>query len=424
MKQKRILNICMVLTIIFTIGCGIMAVGSVKGWFAEEDAFSTLTVSEKTGIAMVERSGVAYEVTADTSLEKKDRLYTKPAAALAVSSGERTILRMGSNAELSVTDMEQALQLDVTKGNVLGDARDVNDLILTSNRTKINMNHGVAAVSTQAGATTVYVYAGEVTLGETDDTSDKVTAIPAGKKAVLVDGEEQYEISKLTVNHLSDEQIGQLLTCGLDDTFCFTESDLNNTQEDRKKETKTEQKNAVKADESTKAYRTEEQKTGADKETEEDKTEEAKSNPQENGNAAPEKNPTCTIKIVCDTILDNKEDFTPGKEGYVPSSGVILGTTEVEFTDGETVFDVLQRACDKNGIQIEYSYTPIYESYYIEGMNHIYEFDCGPESGWMYKVNGWFPNYGCSSYYVEEGDSIVWCYSCKGLGADVGGSNF
>ena len=134
--------------------------------------------------------------------------------------------------------------------------------------------------------------------------------------------------------------------------------------------------------------------------------------------------PACTIQIVCDTILKNKGNLTPGKEGYVPSSGVILGTTKVDFTEGETVFDVLQRACTQNNIQIEYAYTPIYESYYIEGINHIYEFDCGSESGWMYKVNGWFPNYGCSSYTLEDGDSIVWCYTCNGLGADVGGSNF
>ena len=38
----------------------------------------------------------------------------------------------------------------------------------------------------------------------------------------------------------------------------------------------------------------------------------------------------------------------------------------------------------------------------------------------MYKVNGWFPNYGCSSYYLRDGDVIVWCYTCEGLGTDVG----
>ena len=43
-----------------------------------------------------------------------------------------------------------------------------------------------------------------------------------------------------------------------------------------------------------------------------------------------------------------------------------------------------------------------------------------PESGWMYKVNEWFPNYGCSAYTLKPGDDIVWCYTCVGLGADVG----
>ena len=33
----------------------------------------------------------------------------------------------------------------------------------------------------------------------------------------------------------------------------------------------------------------------------------------------------------------------------------------------------------------------MYNSYYVEGIGNLYEFDCGSESGWMYKVNGWFP---------------------------------
>ena len=92
-----------------------------------------------------------------------------------------------------------------------------------------------------------------------------------------------------------------------------------------------------------------------------------------------------------------------------------------EFEKGETVYDVLSRVCSYAGIQMEASWTPLYNSYYVEGINNLYEFDCGNESGWMYKVNGWFPNYGCSSYYLEDGDTIVWTYTCNGLGADVGG---
>ena len=113
------------------------------------------------------------------------------------------------------------------------------------------------------------------------------------------------------------------------------------------------------------------------------------------------------------------DNLTAGKEAYVPSNGVILDTSTVEFTEGETVFDVLKRVCEYTGIQLEYSWTPMYDSYYIEGINNLYEFDCGNESGWMYKVNGWFPNYGCSQYALQDGDTVTWVYTCE-LGRDVG----
>ncbi len=129
---------------------------------------------------------------------------------------------------------------------------------------------------------------------------------------------------------------------------------------------------------------------------------------------------TCTITIVCPTIFDNLNSLNAEKAPFVPKDGTILPSTKVTFTGGETVFDVLRRVCDAAQLQIEYSYTPLYESYYVEGINHLYEFDCGPESGWMFKVNEWFPNYGCSAYTLKDGDDIVWCYTCTGLGADVG----
>ena len=129
---------------------------------------------------------------------------------------------------------------------------------------------------------------------------------------------------------------------------------------------------------------------------------------------------TCTITIVCNTILDNTDNLNEEKAPFVPKDGTILPKTTVSFAQGDTVFEVLKKVCDATDLQIEYSYTPMYESYYIEGINHLYEFDCGLESGWMYKVNEWFPNYGCSAYTLKDGDDIVWCYTCNGLGADVG----
>ena len=129
---------------------------------------------------------------------------------------------------------------------------------------------------------------------------------------------------------------------------------------------------------------------------------------------------TCTISISCSTILSNMDQCKEPKKEYVPDNGVILSTTTVTFTEGESVFDVLQRVCCDNGIQMEASRSPKYNSAYVEGIANLYEFDVGEGSGWMYKVNGWFPNYGCSGYTLSQGDVICWVYTCN-LGDDVGG---
>jgi hypothetical protein len=104
----------------------------------------------------------------------------------------------------------------------------------------------------------------------------------------------------------------------------------------------------------------------------------------------------------------------------VPEDGWILEPTEVVFYDGENVFQVLKRTCKQNGIHMEFENTPIYNSAYIEGIHNLYEFDVGELSGWMYSVNGWYPNYGCSRYALKDGDVVEWRYTCD-LGYDVGG---
>lgn len=129
---------------------------------------------------------------------------------------------------------------------------------------------------------------------------------------------------------------------------------------------------------------------------------------------------TCTISISCSTINDNISWLDPEKVELVPEDGWILPATTVTFYEGESVFNVLLRTCKQFGIHMEFMNTPIYNSAYIEGIHNLYEFDCGELSGWMYKVNEWFPNYGCSRYQLKEGDVICWVYTCN-LGIDVGG---
>lgn len=127
----------------------------------------------------------------------------------------------------------------------------------------------------------------------------------------------------------------------------------------------------------------------------------------------------CTLLIECSTVLANLDKLKEGKESIVPSNGVIYGTRTLTFEQGDTVFDILQREMQSNRIPFEYVATPVYGGNYIEGINNLYEFDCGELSGWMYSVNGVYPNYGCSQYEVKAGDQIVFRYTCD-LGNDLG----
>jgi hypothetical protein len=129
---------------------------------------------------------------------------------------------------------------------------------------------------------------------------------------------------------------------------------------------------------------------------------------------------TCTFSIECSTILNNLSMLEPEKLEMVPFDGMILAEITVVFYEGESVFDVLQRVCIENNIHMEASWTPMYNSAYIEGIHNLYEFDCGALSGWMYKVNGWYPNYGCSRYQLQDGDVVEWRFTCD-LGNDIGG---
>lgn len=136
-----------------------------------------------------------------------------------------------------------------------------------------------------------------------------------------------------------------------------------------------------------------------------------------------EESETVFISIRCDTVLDNYDDLDPAlrSEEYVPNDGVILPPTEYVLRHGDTVFDILDRAVRYNKIQMEYQGSDKngFGSVYIQGIHYIYEFSCGPLSGWMYRVDGEYPNYGCSKYELKDGQVIEWIYTCD-LGRDVG----
>ncbi len=118
---------------------------------------------------------------------------------------------------------------------------------------------------------------------------------------------------------------------------------------------------------------------------------------------------TATISISCKTAVDCKN--------FDRKNAEILTDYAVGFDEGDTVFDVLKNACKENKIQFEYDGSGT--SVYVNGIDYLYEFDCGELSGWEYRVNGKFQNVGCNSCKLYDGDKIEWLYTCD-LGADIG----
>jgi len=213
------------------------------------------------------------------------------------------------------------------------------------------------------------------------------------------------------------------------------ENDKKQRQVEKQK-TKTEEKEVVKDTEKPEQPAKKEQSSNKDtaapvpnsneqkQNIEKQKVENPKQPPVEKTEPLAEKKQSVTIAIRVDTLLKHWDMLDPAlqSEKYVPKNGAILKSATYELlSEKDTVWDVLQRATKEHKIQMEYqgANENIYNSVYIEGINHLYEFSAGELSGWMYKVNGVYPNYGCSQYVLKDGDVIEWNYTVD-LGRDLG----
>ena len=426
-KKKKIANIIMIAVIAAIVAVGVLSVGRYRGRIGHNgETQVTACAARDKGVIDLTRSGIAAHLEDTAALRDGDKLSSHKGAQVSVSFGD-SYLVLGENASL-VVDQASAPHFAVTvlSGEVFLCAKEA--VSARFDEQTVNVASSTVVLSVRTGSESIGVLAGEVTVGEKTLSGGQAAAFTAN-------GGPTY--TTLSAASLSDF----LLRCAQDSTaaLCFTAAELSQVLADRRSQTANPSENT---DTSTSAPGTSAAAASPGK-NDSVGTSEAPDGDKQGGSSTssgssstkPDKKPdddspnkeesvtshTCTIEIRCDTILDNMDELETGKDSYVPADGTILAATTVSFTDGETVFDVLKRACEQNGIQLEYSYTPLYESYYVEGIHHLYEFDCGSESGWMFKVNGWFPNYGCSAYTLSQGDSIVWCYTCHGLGADVGG---
>ena len=86
---------------------------------------------------------------------------------------------------------------------------------------------------------------------------------------------------------------------------------------------------------------------------------------------------------------------------------------KLNYSNGMTALSVLQAVVSNlNWKNTEFGA-------YVVGIDGLEEFDYGNQSGWMYSVNGVFPDYSAGNYILKEGDNVVWSYTTN-LGNDIG----
>ncbi|MEG2213072.1 MAG: S-layer homology domain-containing protein, partial [Clostridiales bacterium] len=117
-----------------------------------------------------------------------------------------------------------------------------------------------------------------------------------------------------------------------------------------------------------------------------------------------------TLKVSFRLIGDWPHDNgVRGHDHYI----TWIKTDTYPLEAGATVGDLFKMVCDQKGLDYQG-----FSSNYISSIQAptefggywLSEFDSGPNSGWMYTINGDHPNRGLTAWTLQDGDEVIWHY--------------
>lgn len=94
--------------------------------------------------------------------------------------------------------------------------------------------------------------------------------------------------------------------------------------------------------------------------------------------------------------------------------GIIFPKSAVTLEPDDTAFSVMLRAVGPAKV----SYTGSGSTLYVQEIDGLGEFDRGPLSGWLFRVNGEFPPHSAGVHSLQDGDVVEWLYTTDG-GNDI-----
>lgn len=445
-NKSKLQNIIMVVIIIIIMGMGICTAGRIRGWFDEKNPEKSMMITDVKGLVNITRKGITFSIEKNHQLHSGDILEVKDGSGAEILFGNNRVV-LDENTTVKISD-----KIYIESGKIYAETES---LQIAWRDDSFVAENNVFCLNVLIGSANCYIFSG------------KIKEVSEGNKICYIG--DQTDIEKLRVEELADFEIMALQDSKKGLELCFSRDELKNTLASRHKQTnvimkettakrnevtqkdteanieissgldtnketqnetsgetiietvsisetsgETQKPKVTRKETQKTTYRTETTAKVTSKETHKNTVKATTGDTQKETEKETEK-PTadiykCIIKIQCVNILDHLDELKTGKDRFVPDDGIIVNSVEVEFAEGETVFDVLKRTCEYMKIPMEYSYAPMYGTHYIEGINNLYEKDCGDTSGWIYEVNSWRAPFGCSQYKLKQGDVILWSY--------------
>lgn len=175
-------------------------------------------------------------------------------------------------------------------------------------------------------------------------------------------------------------------------------SDSSSKQETKKQETKKTETKSASSKQETKKQDTKKKETKSSSTKQETKKTETNTSSSKHETSAPQQ-------------VETPKQDSPVKQ-TVSIKVIGINTTmmqgNIEVNSSSTAYSVLRELAKQNGKSI--STKGFGSTVYVSGIDGLKEFDHGPSSGWMYKVNGTPPNIGAGAYKVKAGDQVIWYY--------------